>query len=105
LTLRDCHPKTGNSHLTIASRTFSGGVRLRVERTLASKITDEILQQPFEKMKLATYQMWTEDIAAGNYKVVKAESKESIPSPPSDSQSLLKDSSDTPDLMEMFVPM
>ncbi|KAH9816121.1 hypothetical protein DFH28DRAFT_891593 [Melampsora americana] len=73
LTLRDCHPKTATSHLTIASRTFSGGVCLRVDRTLASKMTDEVLKKAFEKMTVATYQMWANDIATGNYRVVKME--------------------------------
>lgn len=92
LTMRDCHPKTSNSHLTIAARHFSGDVRLKVERTLESKMPDDILKKPFEKMSLATYKLWTQDILDGNYKVVKvikADSEE----PTSPSESIPEDQS------------
>jgi hypothetical protein len=57
-------------------------------------MTDEVLKKSFEKMTVATYQMWTNDIAAGNYKVVKL--VVDIP-PPLDSKTTpKKDSKTTP---------
>lgn len=55
-------------------------------------MTDDILKKPFEKMSLATYKLWTQDILDGNYKVVKvikADSEE----PTSPSESIPEDQS------------
>lgn len=52
-----------------------------VQRTLQSKMTDQILEKPFEKMTLATYKMWSEDILAGNYKIVKVQNETPLTPP------------------------
>jgi hypothetical protein len=82
----DCHPKTSSPHITMKSWTIKGAIKLECIQADASRMTDEIITTPFEKMSAQIHQIWLSDIHAGFYTVAKIKA-----GGPSDNLDVMKD--------------